>query len=320
MYRIKLLLACFALSTMNALAQPAKVDDVAKLGGDTLKNAHDSDTSWTTGGLLNINFSQVALSNWAPGGESSYSIAGNFAGYANYAKDRIRWDNSLLLSYALQNTSSNGLRKTDDQIDLTSKFGYRMSGTSKWYYSALFNFKSQFAYGYSYPNDSNYISKFMSPAFAVTSIGATWRPTDYFEVLLSPVASKLTIVRDQDLADLGSFGVEGADLDTAGNIIPGTGKNIRSELGAYINARFRKEIMTNVTLASRLELFNNYTDEDKDNRTKIDVNWETGLFMKVNKYITASLVFQVVYDANVIERTQYRQVLGVGLGYNLRNR
>ncbi len=65
---------------------------------------------------------------------------------------------------------------------------------------------------------------------------------------------------------------------------------------------------------SRLELFNNYTDPVKRNRKNIDVNFETTLNMKVNKWITASITAQIVYDENVVARTQTRQVIGVGLG------
>ncbi|MBK6838589.1 MAG: hypothetical protein IPG90_10190 [Bacteroidetes bacterium] len=68
-------------------------------------------------------------------------------------------------------------------------------------------------------------------------------------------------------------------------------------------------------MASKLELFNNYTDKDKDNVKNIDVNWEVGLLMKVNKFMTASVLTQLIYDANTIARTQFKEVIGVGVGY-----
>ena len=49
--------------------------------------------------------------------------------------------------------------------------------------------------------------------------------------------------------------------------------------------------------------------------SNIDVNWETGLMMKVNKLITASVSTQLVYDDNILKRTQFKEVLGIGLGY-----
>lgn len=48
---------------------------------------------------------------------------------------------------------------------------------------------------------------------------------------------------------------------------------------------------------------------------KISTSIGKPLLMKVNKFITASIIAQVVYDANVVARTQYKQVIGVGFGY-----
>lgn len=93
------------------------------------------------------------------------------------------------------------------------------------------------------------------------------------------------------------------------------GKSVRSEFGAYLNMKFKKELMTNVTLTSNLELFNNYTDENKQNAKNIDVNFNNTLNLKVNKYITASVNVQLVYDANIVERTQFKELIGVGFGY-----
>ena len=79
--------------------------------------------------------------------------------------------------------------------------------------------------------------------------------------------------------------------------------------------KFKKDLMENVNFSSKLELFNNYTDKNKDNAKKVDVNWENMLTLKVNKYITASISTQLLYDANVVERTQFKETIGVGFGY-----
>jgi hypothetical protein len=303
-----------ALTTLTA-AQATDVNKISSITGDTLKGVAASDTSWKTGGFIGLNFSQISLSHWAPGGDNSISIAANTNLFANYAKNRTQWDNNLLIAYALLKNGTEPLRKNDDRIDLTSKFGYRITPESKWFYSAVLNFKSQIANGYNYPNDSIVISRFLAPAWLTLALGVNYKPVDYFEVFLSPVSSRLVIVNDQDLADLGAYGVKAATLEASGNINKGTGEKLRSEFGAYLNMNFKKEIFENVTLASRLELFNNYTDEDENNRKNIDVNWESGLLMKVNKYLTTSFIATVVYDHNVVRRTQYRQILGVGFGY-----
>ncbi|MBP6334561.1 MAG: DUF3078 domain-containing protein [Bacteroidia bacterium] len=271
------------------------------------------DTSWKSGGFIGLNFNQISLSQWAPGGENNLSFSSSLSLFANYSKGKNVWDNNLDLGYGLIQTASDPIRKSDDKIELNSKYGRRI-GEGKWYYSALLNFKSQFAEGYKYPDDSNIVSKFMSPAYLTVALGITYKPVEYFEVFFSPVTSKFTFVTDQTLADSGAYGVEKATTEN-GVVVAGTGKTIRSEFGAYLNMKFKKDIMENITFATKLELFNNYTDSDKDNAKNIDVNWETSLNMKVNKFVTASIVVNVIYDANMIERTQYKHVIGVGFGY-----
>ncbi len=278
-----------------------------------LSQTAEPDTSWKKGGFIGINFNQVSLSQWAQGGDNNLSLSTSLNLFANYEKGKTIWSNSLDLAYSIIKTSGDAVRKSDDKIDFTSKYGYRI-GDGKWYYAALINFKSQFAEGFNYPNDSTIVSEFMSPGYLTLALGLTYKPTDYFEVFISPATGKWTFVNNQTLADAGAYGVEMANVEN-GLIVPGTGENIRSEFGAYLNMKFKKDIMENVTFMTKLELFNNYTDKDKDNAKNIDVNWESSLNMKVNKFITASILAQLVYDANVVERTQYKQVIGVGFGY-----
>jgi len=260
----------------------------------------EKDTSWKSGGFIGINFTQVNLSQWSAGGENSLSLAASASLFSNYLKGKNDWQNSLDLGYAILKSGQDGVRKSDDKIDFTSKYGRKFS--DKWLYSALVNFKSQFSNGYAYPDDSTVVSKLMSPGYLTTAIGFTYKPVDYFEVFISPTTGKFTFVTDQTLSNLGAYGVD-------------SGKTVRSEFRAYLNMKFKKDIMENITLTSKLELFNNYTDKDKNNAKKIDVNFENQINMKVNKYFTASILLVVVYDANVIERTQFKELIGVGFGY-----
>jgi hypothetical protein len=259
-----------------------------------------ADTSWKNGGFIGVNFTQINLSKWSPGGENSLSLSAGINLFANYAKDKTEWANSLDLGYALLKSGTESIRKNDDKIELNSKYGHKFS--EHWLYGALVNFKSQFANGYNYPNDSFVISKFLAPGYITVALGVTYKPVEYFEVFISPATGKYTLVTDKTLSDLGAYGVD-------------PGKTVRAEFGAYLNMKFKKDIMENITLASKLELFNNYTDKDKDNAKKIDVNWETSINMKINNYFTATFNTQVVYDANVVETTQFKEIFGVGFGY-----
>ena len=69
---------------------------------------------WKTRGMASLNFSQVSLTNWAQGGESSYAVNGLTAVNVNYAKDMTTWENALDLGYGIQKVGSKKAGKTDD--------------------------------------------------------------------------------------------------------------------------------------------------------------------------------------------------------------
>ncbi|HNR48125.1 MAG TPA: DUF3078 domain-containing protein [Bacteroidia bacterium] len=275
------------------------------------------DTSWKKGGIGSVNFNQVAFSNWAAGGENSVSGAAFLTIFANYAKDRIAWDNQLDLAYGLLKSGNSKVVKSEDKIDLNSKLGYKVSKESKFYYTFLFNFKSQFANGYDYKNDTlreHPISRFLAPAYLLYSIGVDYKPNDNFSLYLSPLTGRTIIVNDDDLSQAGAFGVD-------------PGKKSLTQLGAYLRAMYKKDVFTNVNFQTKLELFSNYLE----NPQNIAVNHEILIAMKVNKYLTANIGTQMIYDdiipVTVIKETsgvkevksgprlQFKEVFGIGLSY-----
>jgi hypothetical protein len=240
------------------------------------------------------------LSNWAAGGENALSTTALLNLFANYKKDKFVWDNSLDLGYGFMKSEGKKLRKNEDKIDLLSKLGYQ--AVKNLYYTVLFNYKTQFAEGFNYPNDSVVISKFNAPAYISISLGLDYKPNDYLSIYLSPAAGKFTIVADQTLSDLGLYGVE-------------PGKKVRSEFGASLNVKFQKDVLPYMNILSKLVLFDNYTDKEKSNRANIDVNWEVMVNIKAGKFLTTSIFTNLIYDHNVIKKTQFKEVLGVGLSY-----
>tara|TARA_B100000809_G_scaffold232405_1_gene248264 strand:- start:4828 stop:5784 length:957 start_codon:yes stop_codon:yes gene_type:complete len=283
----------------------------------------DTLDGWKTGGVISLNLTQVSLSNWSAGGENSLSVNGILSLFANLKKGNSTWDNSLDLSYGMLQQGDGDPRKTDDKIDFTSKYGQK--AFKNWYYAGLVNFKSQMAPGYNFPDDSTEISNFMAPAYVLGAIGMDYKPSEVFTFFISPLTMKMTIVNDKVLADAGAYGVEAAEYDDFG-VQTKKGLTTRSEYGGYLRALFKKDIMKNVNLQSKLELFSNYIEEP----TNIDVNWEVLISMKVNKFISATISTQLLYDDDIDiavdnnndgiidavgPRTQFKEVLGVGLSY-----
>ncbi len=313
MQKLLTLLACLFLG-LACYSPAALAQETAP--ADTL-------SPWKVFGVYSLNFNQVYLSNWVAGGESSVSGNTLFNISATYKKDKISWDNFLDLAFGGLVQGERTPVKTDDRIEFGSKFGYE--ARKSLYYSAILNFRTQFAPGFKLPNDSVVISEFLAPAFINVGLGMDYKPNDDFAVFFGPLSTRITIVQNQTLANEGAFGVEKAVLDANGQVVT-PGENIRYELGAFLKMSFKRKIMENVNFQTKLDLFSNYLDSPDD----IIVNWETLTAFKVNKYISATVATNLIYDHNINipidsnndgfaektgPRVQFKQVLAIGLTY-----
>lgn len=271
---------------------------------------------WKRGALLNLNFSQVALQHWAAGGQNSIAANGVANLFANRKAEEYSWNNSLDLAYGLLSRDKNPFIKSDDRLELTSRYGRRID--EHFSYSSRLELRSQFAPGYEFPEqDSGLISDFLSPGYAKGDIGITYDPNEEFETTLSPIASKATVVMNQRLADRGAYGVD-------------PGENIRFEYGANLSAALRKTILPNTRLKSELSLFSNYFEKPWN----FDINFSLLINMKVNSFISASIATDMIYDDDIHvpvdrnddgvpdgrgPRLQFKEVLNIGLSFNIQN-
>ncbi len=297
--------------TISVLAFYTGFSQVTEAEKDLKSEYKDTTQGWKTGGLISLSFSSVTLTNWAAGGENSIAINGLSNFFANYKKGNMFWQNSLNLAYGLlKQGEAKKFKKTDDKIELVSKFGLRAS--NNWYYSALASFTSQFTAGYNYPDDSTMISNFLAPAYILTAAGMNYGKNG-FNVFIAPLTMKTTLVMEESLSAIGAYGVD-------------TGKTVRLEFGGYIRTSYRKEFGKKYLFQTKLDLFSNYLH----NPQNIDVNWEVLLNMKLTKFLSAVITTNLIYDDDikigiddnddgVIDRegprTQFKKVIGVGLSY-----
>jgi len=274
--------------------------DLSRLDFEELENkitsnlevVAEADTSWKSGGLLGFNASQTLLNNWAAGGVSSITGTAYANLFKNYAKGDWQWDNTLDLSYGILNNGiieGNNI-KIDDRIDFASKAGKKAKGD--WFYSALVNFRTQFAPGYEIvdgaENRNNKISDLLAPAFLLGSIGMDYKPNDNFTVYISPVTSKNTIVNDANAQLRGAYGF---DVDSLGV----SNSSIRSEFGGYAKIAYKRALAENAEWQTKLDLFTNYLQ----NPQNVDVNWENLVAVKFAKYFNVNFILQLVYDDDI---------------------
>ncbi|HLP10543.1 MAG TPA: DUF3078 domain-containing protein [Flavobacteriales bacterium] len=295
------------------------------------KDSLAKDTSlWKKGCLVGVTFTQVSLNNWAAGGQNSMAINSMVNLFANFKNKYISFDNSLDMGYGIINQAKlPWWEKADDKIDASSKFGQKANDTY-WYFSLLFNFKSQFMPGFDKTaipmSQRKVISNFMAPGYFILALGVDYKPNDNFSLLIAPITGKMTVVNSPSLADAGAFGVDKAKTDATGAPIPGTGSRTRTELGSYVKFMYKFTLMKNITVASKLDLFSNYLN----NPENIDVNWDVLINMKINRFISATLNTVLLYDHDInIARdpdefgvnqrngpvTQFKEVFSIGFNY-----
>ena len=193
-------------------------------------------------------------------------------------------------------------------MEFATNLGYKLK--EHYFLSLLGSFRTQFIEGNN-ELGSPLTSTFMAPGYVNLSLGIDYYPNDNFSVFLSPVASKMTFVNDQVLSDAGSFGVDPR-------------KRFRGDFGAYFKMKYNKEIVKNIEMKSKLELFSNYLN----NPQNIDVNAEVLITFKVNSWFSESLIWNLLYDddiditdsnGNIGPRTQFKSVVGLGVSYTMKN-
>ena len=277
--------------------------------------------NWKLKSIIGLNITQSTFTNWAAGGRNNLSGLGFVNAQAEYSKDKLKWLNTMSLGLGGIQYFDEGIQKTEDVIDLQSTFSYGIK--SPWFFSILGGFRTQFIDGFANISDTIRSSTFMAPGYVNISIGMEYVPNRKLRILASPLSGKFTFVQDQRLANLGAFGVTPAVLDGTGQIST-LGETFRPEIGSYLRIIYNKELMENIDLRSRVEFFSNYME----NPENIDVNAEVILNFKVNKWFSASLNMNLIYDddiqiidrfGNVGPRTQFKQVIGLGVTYTMLN-
>ena len=223
---------------LGAYAQElTEAQKAAAKAAETIANAPETKPEvkkpkyWTESLKTNLNIGQTGLTNWAAGGDNTFSLQGFIDGNANYKKNEMFWNNRLQLDLGVLYASSKPLlQKSTDRIYLESKWGYKTEKMKNFYFSANFDFKSQFAKGWEYKTPSvpdSYKdgegklpeldnlplkdqknlwkearvlkSNFLAPAYTNLALGIDYTPTKWLAVNFAPLTGGYVIVKDAQL-------------------------------------------------------------------------------------------------------------------------
>lgn len=236
-----------------------------------------------------------------------------------------------MASYGINITEDDGLRKTDDRVELNSILGKDMKWEN-WYFSFFMNFKTQFTDSYDYeddfldqnenPGDPYYgfdnedfaTSGFFKPAYWQFGPGMLWKKSDNLSVNIAPLTSKLTFLTSEKFSynddDPNAVFYESSnDVETNG-VAPGD--SLLFEFGINIRGYYKIDIMENVSFENILTLYSNYLDKPQN----VDLDYTMNLVLTINKWLSTDLTFQTIYDDNAYSGFQMREVFGLGVNLN----
>lgn len=273
------------------------VDLVYNTSKSTSQIVADSLLGWRYNWVGGLNGSQASYSNWSQGGVNTVSVTASTVFNLYYRKKRFAYNLVTNLKYGRADIEGQGTRKTDDKISVVNKFRHLFHDER---FSAFGNigFNTQFDKGFDYEQDpAILISDFFAPAYFNQVAGIGYAPTDYF-LAEAGLALKETIVNNDALST--RYGLD-------------PGENFRFEPGYSFILNFEKPIFSNIRLVSSLETFTNIQEPVGDT----DVNFSNELIGQINNVISTSFQFVLVYDEDFSREVQLKQVLSVGLSFNL---
>ncbi len=284
---------------------------------DNDSNEVKIENPWSVKKSVGLFFNQAAYSNyWKGGGVNSIALSSRYELLANFKKNNSNWENRIEFQYGVIKIGSNEIQKNEDNFEVNSKYGYKFSKHLR--LTGLLSFQTRLHDQYALKKNGEKgkrIGNFLSPALLNVGSGL-----DYFtnnkvlSVYYTPVNSKITYVHD------GTVRKQYLPKEPEG-------AKAKYELGSLVRVEVKKEIWTNVFLHSISTFFTNHLK----NFGNIDVNIENRLKFKVNKFLSANFLTQLVYDEDtrfdILDeegeptgkkgpRTQFKEVFNIGFSHS----
>ena len=312
----------FAQDAQQAAAEAAKeISEAPEVAPEVEKPNY-----WTNSLKTNLNFGQTSLTNWAAGGDNTISLAAYVDGNANWVKGDMFWNNRLQLDYGFLWASSKPiLQKNMDRIYLESKWGYKAPSTKYLYFSANYDFKSQFTSGYDYKTPASVTdengnelkgsdlrnvwrdarelkSGFLAPAYTNLALGIDFVPNKWFSLNFAPLTGDLVIVNDPTLRASYSMPLK-KQFEGVTENLPEDGtqfSNVRFGFGAQLKMDAKVNINDNFAYSTQVVLFANYLDIKHCPR----INWDNRIDWKLAKYFSLTMTTNLIYDDTILIATE----------------
>jgi len=267
-----------------------------------------AEDGWRSSLITQLSGSQAAFSNWQEGGINALAVSLSGDGQFDRVMGRVLMTQEARAAYGLLKQDTLDARKAEDVFRYLLTADVLTGGVIR--PTASFGLRTQFAPGYDYsPDVADYpvslpivagerlkVSDLFSPAQLTQSAGVAYVPGGGFEARLG-LGLKETVVSIERLRP-----VFGNDLD----------QMVRVQAGLEAGAKLTREIAPNVILKSRLGAFQAF---NQVGNVAPDIIWENTLAMKVNEFLNVSIDTATIYDQDISDDLQLKEVLSIGVSF-----
>lgn len=264
---------------------------------------------WRNSVITSLAASQAAYSNWQEGGINALAFNAGLIGSFERVLGDFKQVHDVNFEFGQLKQDTLDFRKAADLIRYAFALQYQATGVFQPTFAL--EARSQIARGYDYdptpedyptliivPGEELQVSQFAAPAYLTQVVGVTYDPGSWFTARLG-VAAKETVVRVESLRP-----IYGNEPDEA----------VRAEAGLDFVLEAQREIVENVTWQSRLGAFQAVNQLGD---TAPDTIWENNIAMKVNDFLNVNLGFVTLFDNDVSEDLQLKELLSLGVSFSL---
>lgn len=252
---------------------------------------------WTPTSAAGLNISQLALTNWAQGGDNSFSWVFNANSGLEYLSLNWNFRNNLKLAYGRTKLGSADFRTNDNELYLESVLSKYVGWAVDPYISN--NLRTAIAPGYNYKvTPTLKTADFFDPAYLTQSAGLAYDRIKGFRTRVGLAVQEIITNKFTFYSD---------DTLTTDKI-----EKIRVDAGIESVTEGEYTLMDNLLAKSSLRLFSAFQNIDT-----WDVRWDNAIVAKVNKYINVNFSVLVVYERSQTLKTQVKQALQLGILYTL---
>ena len=251
---------------------------------------------WVPKAVAGLNLSQISLSNWTQGGEDALSWTLFSNGSLYYRSELWHFKNDLKIAYGRTKLGSSNYRTNDNELYLESVVSRDIGWIIDPYFSNTV--RTALASGFNYETDPAIeIANFFDPGYLTQSLGFTYDKTPGFSTRLGFAVQEIITNKFNFYSD---------DISTSEI------EKIKVETGVESVTTAEYTVMENVLLKSKLRLFSRFESFDV-----WDVRWDNAVASQVNKYITVSFAFLLIYEEAQIQKTQIKEALQIGIVFTI---